>query len=312
MSVRLSLVVPCYNEAAVIDETAARLTAVMDQLHARDRIDSASEIYFVDDGSRDETWQRIELLAQRYPGVRGIKLSRNRGHQVALLAGLLTVPGDAVISLDADLQDDPNAIEAMLEAHAAGAQIVYGIRRSRRSDSAFKRFTAERCYALLAAIGVDIVFNHADFRLLGRRALDALSEFSEANLFLRGLVPQLGFPIASVYYDRAPRFAGETKYPTRRMLSLAWDGITSFSAVPLRMITTMGFIISIGSLAVATWAICVRLFTIEAVPGWASTVVPMYLLGGIQLLSLGIIGEYLAKTYLESKRRPRYFIEKTL
>jgi glycosyltransferase involved in cell wall biosynthesis len=312
VSVRLSLVVPCYNEAAVIDETAARLTAVMDQLHARDRIDSASEIYFVDDGSRDETWQRIELLAQRYPGVRGIKLSRNRGHQVALLAGLLTVPGDAVISLDADLQDDPNAIEAMLEAHAAGAQIVYGIRRSRRSDSAFKRFTAERCYALLAAIGVDIVFNHADFRLLGRRALDALSEFSEANLFLRGLVPQLGFPIASVYYDRAPRFAGETKYPTRRMLSLAWDGITSFSAVPLRMITTMGFIISIGSLAVATWAICVRLFTIEAVPGWASTVVPMYLLGGIQLLSLGIIGEYLAKTYLESKRRPRYFIEKTL
>ncbi|HEY1588372.1 MAG TPA: glycosyltransferase family 2 protein, partial [Rhodanobacter sp.] len=224
MKVRLSLVVPCYNEAPVVDETAARLTALMDQLQARGRIDSGSEIYFVDDGSRDDTWQRIELLAQRYPTVRGIKLSRNRGHQVALLAGLLTVPGDAVISIDADLQDDPNAIEAMLEAHAAGAQIVYGVRRSRRSDSAFKRVTAERCYSLLAAIGVEIVFNHADFRLLGRRALDALSEFGEANLFLRGLVPQLGFPIASVYYDRAPRFAGETKYPTSRMLSLAWDG----------------------------------------------------------------------------------------
>lgn len=309
---RLSIIVPCYNEEAVLNETAVRLIELLAGLIGQGKVSNTSEIYFVDDGSHDRTWPTIEQLAGRDSTVRGIKLSRNRGHQLALLAGLLTVPGDAVISIDADLQDDLSAIEGMVDAHAAGAEIVYGVRKRRRTDSVLKRFTAERCYALLAGIGVEIVFNHADFRLLGRQAIDALSQFGEVNLFLRGLIPQLGFSTTTVYYDRAERFAGESKYPARRMLALAWDGITSFSAVPLRLITGLGFLISLGSLAVAVWAICVRLFTTAAVPGWASTVVPMYLLGGIQLLSIGIIGEYLAKTYMESKRRPRFFIEKTV
>jgi glycosyltransferase involved in cell wall biosynthesis len=310
--VHLSVVVPCYNEEPVVNETAARLTELLARLAEAGKITADSGIYFIDDGSRDRTWLQIEQLASRHSNIHGIKLSRNRGHQIALLAGLLSAPGDAVVSIDADLQDDLGAIESMLDAYALGAQIVFGVRKNRRTDSWLKRFSAERCYAFLAAIGVEVVFNHADFRLLGRRALAALSDFGEANLFLRGLIPQIGFPTATVYYDRAPRFAGESKYPARRMLSLAWDGITSFSAVPLRFITTMGFVISIGSLSVAVWAVYVRLFTDTAVPGWASTVVPMYLLGGIQLLSIGIIGEYLAKTYMESKRRPRFFIEKTV
>jgi polyisoprenyl-phosphate glycosyltransferase len=310
--VRLSIIVPCYNEEAVLNETATRLSELVSGLIGRGKLSGSSEIYFIDDGSRDRTWPMIVALAQQQPSIRGIRLSRNHGHQMALLAGLLTVPGDALISIDADLQDDLSAIEAMLDAHAAGAEIVYGVRKGRRADSLFKRVIAERYYALLAVIGVEIVFNHADFRLLGRRAIDALSQFGEVNVFLRGLIPQLGFATASVYYERAERFAGQSKYPARKMLSLAWNGITSFSAVPLRLITGMGFLISLGSLAVAAWAVYVRLFTQAAVPGWASTVVPMYLLGGIQLLSLGIIGEYLAKIYMESKRRPRFIIERTV
>jgi polyisoprenyl-phosphate glycosyltransferase len=310
--VRLSIIVPCYNEEAVLNETATRLIALLSELIDQGKLSSSSEIYFIDDGSRDRTWPMIVALAQQQPSIRGVRLSRNHGHQMALLAGLLTVPGDAVISIDADLQDDLSAIEAMLDAHVAGAEIVYGVRKGRRADSLFKRVIAERYYALLAAIGVEIVFNHADFRLLGRRAIDALSQFGEVNVFLRGLIPQLGFATAIVYYERAERFAGQSKYPARKMLSLAWNGITSFSAVPLRLITGMGFLISLGSLAVAAWAVYVRLFTLAAVPGWASTVVPMYLLGGIQLLSLGIIGEYLAKIYMESKHRPRFIIERTV
>jgi len=310
--VRLSIIVPCYNEEAVLNETGTRLIELLSGLIKQGKLSSSSEIYFIDDGSRDRTWPLIVALAQQQPSIRGVRLSRNHGHQMALLAGLLTVPGDAVISIDADLQDDLRAIEAMLDAHAAGAEIVYGVRKGRRADSLFKRVIAERYYALLAGIGVEIVFNHADFRLLGRRAIDALSQFGEVNVFLRGLIPQLGFATAIVYYERAERFAGRSKYPARKMLSLAWNGITSFSAVPLRLITGMGFLISLGSLAVAAWAIYVRLFTLAAVPGWASTVVPMYLLGGIQLLSLGIIGEYLAKIYMESKHRPRFIIERTV
>lgn len=309
---RLSIIVPCYNEEAVLNETATRLTELLSGLIGRGKLSDTSEIYFIDDGSGDRTWPMIVALAQQQPSIRGIRLSRNHGHQMALLAGLLTVPGDALISIDADLQDDLSAIEAMLDAHAAGAEIVYGARKGRRADSLFKRVIAERYYALLAGIGVEIVFNHADFRLLGRRAIDALAQFGEVNVFLRGLIPQLGFATAIVYYERAERFAGQSKYPARKMLSLAWNGISSFSAVPLRLITGMGFLISLGSLAVAAWAVYVRLFTLAAVPGWASTVIPMYLLGGIQLLSLGIIGEYLAKIYMESKRRPRFIIERTV
>jgi glycosyltransferase involved in cell wall biosynthesis len=308
----LSIVVPCYNEEEVLPETAKRLLALLDGLAGQGKVDRRSHVIFVDDGSRDGTWATIEDLARAQPAMRGVKLSRNRGHQIALLAGLLSSTGDAVVSVDADLQDDLAAIEPMLDAQRTGADVVYAVRRQRRSDSAFKRVSAELYYRLLKLMGVEVVFNHADYRLLSRRAIEALRHFGENNLFLRAIIPQLGFPSSIVYYDRADRFAGESKYPLRKMLSFAWEGITSFSAVPLRLITGLGILISLGSFAVAIWALWIRLFTDAAVPGWASTVVPMYLLGGVQLLCVGIIGEYLAKIYLETKRRPHYFIEKTV
>jgi len=292
--VQLTIVVPCYNEEPVLNETAERLSALLAELIARGSIETGS-VYFVDDGSSDGTWALIEQLARQRPHFHGIRMSRNRGHQLALLAGLLSVEGDAVVSLDADLQDDLGAIAQMIDAHAAGADIVYGVRGNRPGDSFLKRWTAERYYALLASLGVEIVFNHADYRLLSRRAIDALSQYREVNVFLRGLIPQLGFNTSIVYYERARRFAGESKYPLRKMLTLAWDGVTSFSAVPLRMITKLGFAISLGSLAVGLWALGVRLFTDRAIPGWTSTVAPIYFLGGVQLLSIGIIGEYVAQ-----------------
>lgn len=307
---KLTIVVPCYNEEAVLPETAARLQELLADLMARDRIASDSYVLCVDDGSKDGTWTLIERLAGTSPLFRGIKLSRNRGHQNALLAGLFSADGDITISIDADLQDDLKAIEKMIDAHARGADVVYGVRRGRNTDSAFKRFTAEGYYWLLARFGVEIVFNHADFRLLSRRVLQALASFGETNLFLRGIVPQLGFPSAIVYYDRTERLAGESKYPLGKMLSLAWQGITSFSSAPLRAITGLGLLVSAGSIAFSLWALWIRLMTDQAVPGWASTVVPIYFLGGIQLLCIGILGEYVAKLYMETKRRPRYFVEK--
>jgi glycosyltransferase involved in cell wall biosynthesis len=309
--ISLSIVVPCYNEQEVLPETLKRLGAIVNRLIDANTVSADSEILLIDDGSRDSTWQIIEDAAATSPIVNGLKLSRNRGHQTALLAGLLAARGDAVISIDADLQDDLSAIDKMLEAFIDGADVVYGVRKRRSTDTFFKRFTAESYYRLLSAMGVDIVFNHADYRLLSRRAVDALRQFEECNLFLRGIVPQLGFPSTSVYYDRAERFAGESKYPLHKMLAFAWQGITAFSAAPLRAITGIGVIISIGSFLVAAWALSIRLFTDSSVPGWASTVVPMYFLGGVQLLCIGIIGEYIAKTYVETKRRPLFFIEKT-
>lgn len=308
--VRLAIVVPCYNEQEVLEETTRRLGEVLERLVALGKVEPQSAVYFVDDGSRDRTWELIESLTAQHTFVRGIKLSRNRGHQNALIAGLFTAAGDVLISVDADLQDDLAAIEQMLDAWAAGADIVYGVRKSRATDTFFKRFSAEGYYRILAAMGVEAVFNHADYRLMTRRAVEALREFGEVNLFLRGIVPQLGFPTAIVYYDRAERFAGESKYPLRKMLAFAIQGVTSFSAFPLRMITMLGIAISIVSLAITAWALGVRLFGSSAVPGWASTVVPIYFLGGIQLLCIGIIGEYLAKIYMETKRRPRYIIER--
>jgi len=307
---KLVIVVPCYNEEAVLPETIGRLTRLLADLIARGKVGADSRISFVDDGSRDRTWALIEEAAAASPLVAGLKLSRNRGHQAALMAGLLNADADAVISIDADLQDDLAAIEAMVDAHAQGADVVYGVRRRRDVDSFAKRFTAETYYRLLGLLGVEVVFNHADYRLLSRRVLAALAGYRESNLFLRGIIPQLGFPSAIVHYDRAERFAGESKYPLRRMLSFAWQGITSFSAAPLRLITTIGVLVSAGSFGVAAWALWLRLFTSDAVPGWTSTVVPMYFLGGVQLLCIGIIGEYLAKIYLEVKRRPAYFVEK--
>ena len=309
--VDLSIVVPCYNEEAVLPETIQRLTELLQYLIDKGKITSDSCVYYVDDGSRDRTWNLIETLAKTNSTVRGIKLSRNRGHQNALLAGLLTVKGEAVISIDADLQDDLSAIEEMLYDYAAGYDIVYGVRGSRKTDTFFKSFTARSYYHLLSVMGVEIIYNHADYRLMSRRVIDALKEFGEVNLFLRGIIPQLGFSHTIVYYDRADRFAGESKYPLKQMLSLAWQGITSFSDLPLRIITGLGLLVSLISFLVTIWAIWIRLFTEEAIPGWASTVLPIYFLGGIQLLCLGIIGEYLAKIYTETKRRPRYFIEKT-
>jgi glycosyltransferase involved in cell wall biosynthesis len=307
---KLSVVVPCYNEEAVLPETAARLGVLLSELCARGKLEEGSHVVFVDDGSRDRTWSIIESLARGSSAYRGLKLSRNRGHQNALLAGLLNAEGDATICVDADLQDDLDAMEAMLDAHAGGADIVYGVRRRRDADTWFKGWSARAYYRLLASFGVEVIFDHADYRLMSRRALNALAGYSESNLFLRGIIPQLGFPSSIVYYDRAERFAGESKYPLHKMLGLAWQGITSFSSAPLRAITVLGLLVSLGSLSLAAWALWLRFYTSEAVPGWTSTVAPMYFLGGVQLLAIGILGEYLAKIYSETKRRPAYFIEK--
>ncbi len=308
---RLTIVVPCFNEEEVLPDTIARLGALHASLVAEGLIAPESTVDFVDDGSRDATWSLIEEAARTRPWVRGIKLSRNRGHQNAVLAGMLEADGDAVVTIDADLQDDPSTVREMVRRHLDGAEIVYGVRSGRATDTFFKRFTAEAYYRLLAAFGVDVVFNHADYRLMGRRAVRALEEFSEVNLFLRGIIPQLGFRAERVQYERAERHAGESKYPVRKMLALAWDGITSFSAVPLRAITAVGLGVSLLSFATALWALAVRFLEPGAVVlGWASTVVPIAFLGGIQLLSLGIIGEYVAKVYAETKRRPRYVVER--
>ena len=306
----ISLVIPCYNEEAVLRETASRLANKLSALIGSGRIGEGSAVFFVDDGSRDETWKLIEQLAQEEELFHGIKLSANRGHQNALLAGLLTVEGDVVISMDADLQDDIDAIDSMLEKHQAGFDIVYGVRSSRDTDSAFKRTSAELYYRMLRAMGVDLVFNHADFRLMSRVALDALKGYREVNLFLRGIIPTLGFKCATVEYARAERFAGETKYPLRKMLSFAWNGITSFSNVPLRLITALGLTTSFLSVFLLIWVFAIRLFTDDAVPGWASITIPLIFLGGVQLLSLGVIGEYVSKIYSETKARPRFIIEK--
>ncbi|MEI6336424.1 MAG: glycosyltransferase [Methylococcaceae bacterium] len=308
----ISIVVPCYNEEAVLLETTRQMANLLQQLIIEGNITPNSRVYYVDDGSRDQTWKLIESLAETHKFVQGIKLSRNRGHQNALLAGLLTAEGEIIISVDADLQDDLSAIKKMIKYYAAGYDIVYGVRDTRKTDTFFKSFTAKAYYRLLSAMGVEIVYNHADYRLMSRQVIEALREFGEVNLFLRGIIPQLGFSYALVYYDRAERYAGESKYPLKKMLSFAWQGITSFSDLPLRLITGLGLLVSLISFLITTWAIAVRLFTQDAIPGWASTVLPIYFLGGIQLLCLGIIGEYLAKIYSETKCRPRYIIEKII
>jgi glycosyltransferase involved in cell wall biosynthesis len=308
--VRLSLVIPCYNEQEALPITATRLETLLRDLIERRKIAADSNVWLVDDGSKDATWATIESLAARSDLFVGLKLSRNRGHQNALLAGLLSADGDAVISIDADLQDDLGVIEKMVDAYAAGYEIVYGVRKARDTDTWFKRWTALRYYGLLSALGVDIVPNHADFRLMGRNAINALGLHTEVNLFLRGIIPQLGYRATSVYYDRGERVAGESKYPLRKMIRLALDGITSFSPVPLRLIAALGVIVCVFSLAMVLWVISIRLFTDRALPGWASTTVPIYLLGGVQLLCIGILGEYVAKIYSETKARPRFLIEK--
>ncbi|HVO17933.1 MAG TPA: glycosyltransferase family 2 protein [Anaeromyxobacter sp.] len=311
--VTLAVVVPCYNEQEVMPETVERLAALRAQLLAEGLVTEGSTVELVDDGSSDGTWRLIEAAAGIFPWLHGIRLSRNRGHQHALLAGMLTAAGDAVVTVDADLQDDLQAIREMLLRHARGEEIVYGVRASRESDTVFKRGTAELYYRLLRWCGVDVVFNHADYRLLGRRALRALADYGEVNLFLRGLIPLLGFQSGVVTYDRRERYAGTSKYPLRRMLALAWDGITSFSSVPLRWITLLGTLVSLLSFVLAGWALVLRLLWPGGVVlGWASTVVPLVFLGGVQLLGIGVIGEYVGKVYLEVKHRPRFLIDRRI
>lgn len=309
---RLYIVVPCFNEEEVLPETAKRLTEIMVRLVQDGQVSPESRICFVDDGSRDETWQLIEHQSQANEYVTGVKLSRNQGHQNALLAGLFTVDADAVISVDADLQDDISVIPDMLAQHIGGAEVVYGVRQDRSSDSVFKRTTADTFYRLFRLLGAESIPNHADFRLMSRNAVDALKEFREVNLFLRGIVPLVGFRSSIVYYSRAERFAGVSKYPLRRMLALAFDALTSFTVVPLRIISLLGFIVFGLSAVMGLWALGTKMLTDLAVPGWTSTILPIYLLGGVQLLCVGVIGEYLGKIYQETKGRPRYIIEKTV
>lgn len=312
MGIQIGIVVPCYNEQEVLHECASRLLGLLDRMNSAGMVAESSALYFVDDGSKDKTWSIIEDLAKHDKRVHGIKLSRNRGHQNALLAGLFGAGGDAVVSVDADLQDDISVIEDMVRKHGAGADIVYGVRKARRMDSILKRSTAQFYYKLLSILGVEIIYNHADFRLMSRRGLDCLGGYTEVNLFLRGIIPLLGFSTDTVYYDRVERFAGESKYPFKRMVGLALDGITSFSIVPLRIISALGLLVCAFSLLMIVWAVYSKLVLHSALPGWASAVVPIYFLGGVQILSIGVLGEYIAKIYLETKRRPRYLIEKVV
>lgn len=304
---RLAIVVPCFNEEEVLPQTSEQLRLILADMVRDGKIDGSSYICFVDDGSKDRTWPIICELGSAFPTIGGLRLSRNRGHQNALLAGLFECDADLTVSIDADLQDDVQAISAMVDAALDGADIVYGVRRARETDDAFKRVSAQGYYTLLKALGVEIFYDHADFRLMSRRAVDALKLFGERNLFLRALVPQLGFESRMVYYDRAKRAAGVSKYPFRKMLSLAFDGVTSFSTKPLRIVTWVGLLLSVFSAALAVYVIIARLEG-STVPGWASTVLPLYLISGVQLFSLGVIGEYVGKIYIETKGRPRFFV----
>lgn len=306
----LWLVIPCYNEEEVLRETASQLKIIMEDLMAKKKIASESRIAFVNDGSKDHTWQLINALTKENELFVGINLTRNRGHQNALLAGLMVARehADSVISLDADLQDNVHIIEQFIDAYTAGNDIVYGVRSSRKTDTLFKRFTAEGFYKMMHFLGVEVVFNHADYRLMSKRALEGLMRFDEVNLFLRGIVPQIGYPSTTISYERQKRTAGESKYPVRKIIAFALEGITSFTIKPLRIATLLGglaFLVSIGMLS---YCLAVH-FMGKTVSGWASLSISIWALGGLQLLMLGIVGEYIGKIYLETKHRPKYIIE---
>ncbi|MFD7525264.1 glycosyltransferase family 2 protein [Paenibacillus chitinolyticus] len=309
----LTIVVPCYNEEEVLPETVSRLSAVLDRLIQEKLVAKESVMMLVDDGSKDRTWELIDQYSRSHDYVTGIKLARNAGHQNALLAGLMTArhTSDIVISIDADLQDDTDAIREFVRKYLEGAEIVYGIRSDRTTDTWFKKTTAESFYKLMLRLGVQIKNNHADYRLMSKRALDYLSQYKEVNVFLRGIVPLLGLRTAEVMYERKERFAGESKYPLRKMLSFALDGITSFSVKPIRMVTVTGFLFSIISLLAGTYAIISKLWGTTA-SGWTSLILSVWFIGGVQLLALGLIGEYIGKIYREVKHRPLYLIEKSI
>lgn len=306
-------VVPCYNEQEVLPETSKRLLEKLESLVERCMISPDSRIVFVNDGSRDETYRIISELHEQDERFCGIKLSRNQGHQNALLAGLMTVKDkcDAAISLDADLQDDIDVIDQFVEKFNEGCDVVYGVRSSRKTDTFFKRSTALGFYKLMKFLGVEVVYNHADYRLMSKRALEGLSEFKEVNLFLRGIVPLVGYKSATVEYERHERFAGESKYPLKKMMAFAIDGITSFSVKPIRMVFSLGVIIFLCSIAVLIYSL-IRWAFGQTVTGWTTLIISIWALGGIQLLSLGLIGEYIGKIYKEVKARPKFIIEETL
>ena len=307
------MVVPCYNEEEVLNETAKRLEAKMNSMIEEDLISPESRVVLVNDGSKDKTWKIIEELHKNNPLFSGINLSRNRGHQNALLAGLMTVKDhcDVSISMDADLQDDINAMDEMMKKYLAGCDIVYGVRSARTTDTFFKRFTAEAFYRVMEKLGANTVFNHADYRLMSRRALNGLAEFKEVNLFLRGIVPMIGYPNDIVTYERAERFAGESKYPLSKMLAFAFEGITSLSVKLIRFITVGGALM----ISIATLVFFYTLYSYFAGfarPGWSSMMISMWFIGGMIMISLGIVGEYVGKIYLETKERPRFIIEQFL
>ncbi|GFI46613.1 putative glycosyltransferase YkoT [Lachnospiraceae bacterium] len=313
MSNVLYLVIPCYNEEEVLPETSLRLREKMEGLMKQNKINEKSRVIFVNDGSGDGTWELIKRLHEKDKLFGGINLSRNRGHQNALLAGLMTVReyADMVISMDADLQDDIDAIDEMVEKYLSGTDIVYGVRSSREKDTFFKKATAEGFYKVMNTMGANTVFNHADYRLMSKRALEGLSQYGEVNLFLRGIVPMIGYSTDVVYYKRGERFAGRSKYPVGKMLSFAVEGITSLSTKPIRIITTLGFFIFLVSIGMLIYSLA-RHFTGATIVGWTTLMVSTWAIGGLILLSLGVVGEYIGKIYLETKMRPRFIIEQFL
>ena len=310
---RLYVVIPCYNEEEVLPETSKRLNEKMSSLIKDGKISPDSRVAFVNDGSKDKTWEVITKLHEENKLFSGINLSKNRGHQNALLAGLMTVMDncDMAISMDADLQDDINAMDEMIDKFHAGCDVVYGVRSARKKDTFFKRFTAEFFYKIMNKMGAKTVFNHADYRLLSKRALEGLAGFKEVNLFLRGMVPMIGYKSDIVYYERGERFAGESKYPLSKMLAFAVEGVTSLSVKPIRYITGAGFLIFFISIAILIYSI-VRFFMGATVQGWTTLMVSIWAIGGIIMISLGIVGEYVGKIYLETKGRPRFIIEQFL
>ncbi len=313
MNNKLYMVIPCYNEEEVLPETSKRLREKINSLIEKGKIDKESRIVFVNDGSKDKTWEIIKTLHEEDPVFSGINLTRNRGHQNALLAGLMTVMdyADMAISMDADLQDDVDAIDEMIDKYLDGIDIVYGVRSSRAKDTFFKKATAEGFYKIMNSMGANTVFNHADYRLMSKRALEGLSRFQEVNLFLRGIVPMIGYPTDVVYYERGERFAGESKYPLGKMLSFAIEGITSLSTKPIRMITFLGFFIFLVSIGILIYSL-VRHFMGATIVGWTTLMVSVWGIGGLILLSLGVVGEYIGKIYLETKARPRFIVEQFL
>ena len=309
----LYIVIPCYNEEEVLEETTRRLDEKLNNLIKEKKISRKSKVMYVNDGSKDSTWELIKKIHDDNKLFTGITLSRNRGHQNALLGGLMTAKkyADVVISMDADLQDDINAIDEMLDKYYEGNDIVYGVRSSRKKDSFFKKCTAEGFYKFMTFLGVDCIYNHADFRLTSKRVLDEFENFKEVNLFLRGMFPLVGFKSEIVYYERGERFAGESKYPLKKMLNFAWDGITSFSVKPLRFICSLGIIILLVSIGIMIYSL-VRKLTGNTVDGWTFLSISIWFIGGLQMISIGIIGEYIGKIYNETKARPRFIIEEDL